>query len=91
MWKYIDVHGGVGFVGEYERADLEFQPPVRRWWVGFNTSHKFDLQPLPIKDAKDDSAIVPFGSVGKIYRTEQYVKDQTNELASQLKVIEEKD
>ena len=78
-WDYIDVHGSVGMASFDKKFDLEFVPPHRKWWVGFNCSGRYDFSPK-IKPDDDTNS--------KKYRDADYVKSEVEEMARQLCVIE---
>ena len=81
IWDSFNIHGEIGFAQFYKEADLEFDPPVRRWWVGFNTSHKSDFLPNP---PKDDSKYSKNTRDITKYRNIEYTRRETLYLASQL-------
>jgi hypothetical protein len=84
IWNSFNIHGEIGFAQFYTEADLEFDPPIKRWWIGFNTSHKSDFLPNPPKDSSKYSKNTK--DITK-YKNVEYTKRETLYLASQLKKI----
>lgn len=75
--KDVEIHKGIGFSGFLHQADLEFTPPNRKWWFGFNCSSEGDYCPRKKTQSKKGVSV-------KSYRTEKYVYDEATKLAKYL-------
>jgi hypothetical protein len=73
VFQFIDVHNDVTFTGIAPTEDQFFNPPIRRWWIGFHLMGADDLKPKTIIDN-------PAGE----YRDETFVMKETLSLAEQL-------
>lgn len=71
----VDVHGGV---------TLSEASTDGRWLVGFDTAHCYDFIP----GERYDNAYLPAKAGKDIYRTFDYVKEETRNMARQFKNME---
>jgi len=83
-YRELCVHGGVSFVG----ADWNLRSPISpqgAWVIGFDCNHSWDIAPGMQKMLGDLSALDDY----QVYRTFDYVKSETENLAKQLAEMEE--
>jgi len=80
-FKFIEVHGDIQYAHFSEEDDLEFSPPIKRFWIGFNCMGDKDLVPgqaiLGVRRKK------PSG----VYRDQKFVSKQVVALAEQIKYL----
>ena len=94
-WEDVDIvaHGGITYAGscqpeEDESIGICHLPdagePDHVWWFGFDCAHAGDWCPTMAKHQRDRGYPFTKGS-GESYKTLEYVKQQCEELASQLR------
>lgn len=89
----IDVHGGLTYSGENNPKRIGREDAPLQWWFGFDCAHHDDLVPGLIKSLTEveetlgtASSSLPFLRDG-VYRTQEYVMEETKRLAEQLAEI----
>jgi hypothetical protein len=73
VFEFVDVHNSVSFAGIAPSEDLFFNPPIRRWWIGFHFMGEHDFKPKRI----DQAHVVN-------YRDMNFAIRETKSLAKQL-------
>lgn len=77
----VRVHGGLTYSDKCQGHICHLGP--RKWWIGFDCAHAFDLMPAMVAFREDNHYIA--WERHEIYRDLDYVMKETRELASQLK------
>lgn len=75
----LDVHGGITYTEHCAGAVCHVPKPGeddRRWWLGFDCAHAYDLTP---RGAADE-----LRCCGEVYRDARYVEMECRSLAEQL-------
>jgi hypothetical protein len=77
----IEVHGGLTYS---DREILDNPTDEETWWFGFDCGHFGDIMPF-LADVLPNSVFANFGE----YKDIEYVKKETENLAVQLKKVED--
>lgn len=75
---FLEVHGGVTFVGERDNTDT--------YWIGFDCGHAWDIKP-GLEQFGVEHGLPPLRMEGSEYRNLSYVKAECAKLALQLAAI----
>lgn len=80
----LSVHGGVTFAG---KIDWDSSFKNKYWYIGFDTAHYMDLVPSMYKMNRE-MGFPPMAD--GVYRDMQYVSNEVNLLASQIRIIKKR-
>lgn len=93
----LNAHGGITYSGECQGEICHPTEPGKDhvWWFGFDTAHLYDLVPEFHAMRQPGGILHHPGIVSShsedVYRTMEYVKEETIKLAEQLDGLEAKD
>lgn len=81
----LSVHGGVTYQGEgFGQAWFGAYMDPKKYWVGFDCNHCYDLSPGMVKLREQYKTRLPPPSYTEVYRNLDWVMQETATLAEQI-------